>query len=130
MTDAFILDASAILSLLKGETGAEQVMAVLTRSTVSAVNLAEVIAKLAESGGSSEKITRALTLLHLDVVAFDDQQAMTCGLLRTTTKALGLSLGDRACLALAKRTGAIALTADRAWVRLSPEVGVRVQVIR
>lgn len=130
MNDEVILDSSAVLCLLNGETGASRVAAALPRASISAVNLAEVVAKLAEAGGSKAQVSAVLDTLHLAVVPFDEDQASTCGRLRTETKAHGLSLGDRACLALVHRRGAVALTADRAWSALPSKLGVRVELIR
>lgn len=130
MSEVFVLDASALLCLLKGESGAERVMAALPRAWVSAVNLSEVYAKLADAGGSEDRIARAVGGLHLRVEPFDDAQARRAGMLRPVTKGLGLSLGDRACLALAQHRGALALTTDRAWADLPEALGIAVEVIR
>lgn len=123
-----VLDASALLALLNRETGAELVAAVLPGAAVSALNLSEVVAKLAEAGMPQEAIREALQGLSLDVVPFDLEQAYEAGLLRPSTKGMGLSLGDRGCLSLALRLGLPVLTADRSWQRLS--VGAKVRVIR
>ncbi len=130
MTDSFVLDASALLCLLNGETGASRVAEVLPRSVVSAVNLSEVASKLADAGGRQHPVDLALRALHLKVVAFDEAQALIAGQLRPATRQAGLSLGDRACLALAKQRAATALTADRAWAALSSDLGVRMEMIR
>jgi ribonuclease VapC len=108
-----VLDASALLALLHDERGADRVAAVLPGAVVGAVNLSEVVAKLAERGMSASSIRTALQGLDLDVRAFDADLAYDTGELRRTTRARGLSLGDRACLALAARLGAIAVTTDR-----------------
>lgn len=130
MSEVFVLDASALLCLLKGEPGAERVMAALPRAWVSAVNLSEVYAKLADAGGAEDRIAKAVGGLHLRVEPFDDAQARRAGMLRPVTKGLGLSLGDRACLALAQHRGALALTTDRAWADLPEAAGIAVEVIR
>ncbi len=98
----------------------------ITEATVSAVNLAEVVGKLAERGGSEAAIRRALGKFSLSVVPFDEAQAYQAALLRTHGR--GLSLGDRACLALASSMDLPAYTADRAWADLN--AGVQVVVIR
>ena len=117
MSEAFVLDASALLCLLQGEDGAERVVVALPRAMISAVNLSEVYDKLAEVGGSEARIAQAIDGLHIRVIPFDDIQARAVGMLRPLTKSLGLSLGDRACLALAHQRGAAALTADRGLER-------------
>ena len=99
MADA-VLDASALFALLQDEPGSDVVAARLPGAAISAVNFSEVIAKLAEAGMQEVEIRRALAPLGLDVHAFTQEDAVAAGLLRPQTKALGLSLGDRACLAL------------------------------
>jgi ribonuclease VapC len=124
-----VLDASALLVLLKGETGADRVIEALTEgAAMSAVNFSEVIAKLNESGMPKEDIHEALDSLELDIVGFDTQKAYGSGLLRSVTKQAGLSLGDRACLALAQQLSLPVITADRVWGGVVLDVVV--QVIR
>lgn len=123
-----VLDASALLALLNGEPGAERVAEALPLAAISAINLSEVVGKLAEAGMPEEAVRDALHGLPLEVIPFDQEQAYQAGLLRASTRGAGLSLGDCGCLSLAKMLGVPALTADRSWERLS--VGARVQVIR
>lgn len=123
-----VIDASALLALLNGETGANLVAEVLPEGVISSVNLSEVIAKLSEAGMPETAINQALQPLGLKVIPFDEEQAYLAGFLRTATQNLGVSLGDRACLSLAKMLGIVALTADRAWMGLS--IGVTIKVIR
>ena len=130
MSDSFVLDASALLCLLNGENGANRVIDALPRSSISAVNISEVYAKLADTGGSEAKIAHAIGVLHLKVEPFDDEQARVAGMLRPLTKALGLSLGDRACLALARGRSASALTTDRIWTELPEVLGISVELLR
>lgn len=130
MTERFVLDALALLCLLKSELGAERVLSVLPRALVSAVNLSEVYGKLADAGGSESRVAQAIGGFHLRVEPFDDEQARRTGMLRPLTKRMGLSLGDQACLALAQHHGATALTTDRIWADLPDTIGVSVEVIR
>jgi ribonuclease VapC len=118
-----ILDASALLALLQGEPGADVVEGVLLRAVMSAVNLSEVVAKLTEHGMPPAAARAALEGLPIDVRPFDREAAYTAGELRPLTRSAGLSLGDRACLALAMRLGVTALTADRAWAALGEAAG-------
>lgn len=124
------LDASALLALLLDEPGAARVEAVLAEgAAISAVNLAEVFSKQAERGHAPEAVRERLVregLLGqvLEVFPFTEEDALEAARLRP----LGLSLGDRACLALARRLGLPALTADASWEGLA--VGVRVEVVR
>ena len=123
-----VLDASALLALLQAEPGAARVAAALPRAAVSSVNLSEVVAKLADGGLPAEAVRASLAGLDLDVRPFDEGLAYEAGELRPATRAQNLSLGDRACFALARRLGAAALTADRAWAGV--QVGVTVEVVR
>lgn len=125
MSDAgYLLDASAVLALLYDEPGADRVVAVLPEACISAVNLSEVVGKLYDRSVSERDITLNLTDLDLDVLPFDQQLAQRAGALRPFTRHLGLSLGDRACLATAEATGRIVLTADQAWSELALRIPV------
>lgn len=120
-----VLDASAILALLNDEPGAAAVAAALEDAVVSAVNLSEVVAKLLEVGLSREEADEALGGLGLEVQPFDEAAAWAAGTLRAATRRAGLSLGDRACLALARELGVPALTADAAWLKAATGADVR-----
>ena len=124
-----VYDASALLVVMFDEAGAERVLECLAQpgGAVSTVNLAEVGAKLAERGLEPDEIARELDTFGLDVVPFDAAQAVTSAALRPTTRALGLSLGDRCCLALAQVRQARVVTADSAWQSLG---GFDVLVVR
>ena len=126
--ETYILDASALLCIIHGEIGFDIVEVVLPRSKISAVNLAEVVTKLQERGLPDTYIDNNIADLKIAVVPFDASQAMQTGKLRAATKRHGLSLGDRACLALAMSEGAVALTADRAWQQV--DVGVKIKLLR
>ena len=100
MTDTIVLDSLAILALLNDEPGANKVEAVLDHAVVGAANLAEVAAKLGEKGLGKEEVEEVLAVIH-DVRPMTKEQALTAGALRMPTRSMGLSLGDRACIALA-----------------------------
>ncbi len=120
-----VLDASALLALLNREPGAERVAEALAAGAcMSAVNLSEVVAKLAEIGMTEAEIHEAIDPLGLDVAPFGAADAFATGLLRPASRAAGLSLGDRACLALGRRRGLPVLTADSAWSVLDPGAGI------
>lgn len=123
---AYVLDASALLCVMLGEPGADAIEALMPEALIGAVNLSEVVAKLQEQGVPDSLIDESLDDLGLTVIPFDADLAMRAGKLRAMTRRSGLSLGDRACLALAMTTGATALTTDRAWAGLSLDVGVQV----
>lgn len=128
MSRAVVLDSSALLCLLNGETGAERVAEALPSAVIGAVNLAEVVTKLRERGLSVEEVEDVLGGLNLDIRPLTAVQAYATGHLRVATRSLGLSLGDRACLALAAELGTCALTADREWA--NTRAGVDIEVIR
>jgi len=121
-----VLDGSALLVLLNREPGTEQVAEALPGAIISAINLAEVIGKLTEAGMPEETLREALDGLNLEVVPFDEADAYAVGSLRAPTRRAGLSLGDRACLALAAKLDRPALTTDRAWKRVRSGATVRV----
>jgi ribonuclease VapC len=123
-----VLDASALMVVLREEPGAATVEAVLDHAAISAVNLSEVQAKLVERGTAAELAWSSLIDLDLEVIDFDAAQAKVAGDLRSLTHAQGLSLGDRACLALAQVLGLPAMTADRAWAGM--EVGIEIRSVR
>ncbi len=129
MMDA-VLDASALLALLLGEPGSKGVQTVLASSAMSDVNLSEIVAYFARHGVEEREIRLVLDPLPIERHPFDGHLAYIAGLLVPATKQRGLSLGDRACLALAKQLGVKAVTADRSWLHIANAVGVEVEVIR
>jgi PIN domain nuclease of toxin-antitoxin system len=126
MTSA-VLDSSALLAVLNSEPGAEIVHPVLYDAAISAVNYAEVVTKLVERGAAPALVSKAVASLDIAIVDFDSSLAESTGALRPQTRHAGLSLADRACLALAQRERVSALTADRVWASLS--LGIDITVI-
>jgi PIN domain nuclease of toxin-antitoxin system len=110
-----VLDSSALLALLLGEPGSDRVKAVLPGALFSAVNLAEVMSKLCERGMPAGEARAAIEATGVRIVDFDIDQACLSGELRPATRSAGLSLGDRACLALARLRQGPAMTADTPW---------------
>ena len=123
-----VLDASALLAFLRNEPGAEEVAAVLKLSCISAVNLAETISKMVEYGKPLDDVAFQIERLRIPVIPFDAVHAKLVASLWKATRPVGLSLGDRACLALGLKTGLPVLTTERAWANIN--VGVSVGVIR
>ena len=123
-----VLDASALIAFLRNEPGADSVAAVLTRSCISAVNLAEVLSKMAEYGKPVDAVAYQIERLRIQVIPFESEQARIVASLWHATRAAGLSLGDRACLALGIRNQWPVMTTDRAWAKA--DVGANVEVIR
>lgn len=123
-----LLDVSALLALLNSEPGSEKVAEALeSGASMSSVNQAEVAAKLDDYGMPPDEVEEVLASLDLTIVPFTAEHAKTSGSLRRTTKAAGLSLGDRACLALAHHTEWTVITADRHWEGL---VDAKLEFIR
>lgn len=123
-----VLDSSAVLAAINGEAGAERVEDALPGGAISAANFSEVLSKLVDKGHDDGEAVAALDALPLTVLPVDAAQARRAGLLRRQTRRLGLSLGDRVCLALAVELRLPVVTADRAWAQL--DLGVEVAVVR
>ncbi len=129
-----VLDASALLAYLQDEAGAEVVeAALLARPIINAVNYAEVLTRLGDTGeepAAADRRLRDQGIIGdlLVVIPLDEADGVAIARLRARTRAHGLSLGDRTCLATALRLGRPVLTADRGWASL--DVGVTVQLIR
>lgn len=127
-----VFDTSALLAVINIETGGDRVLELLSeqrnQALVSAVNLSEAQAVLINRGTPNDEAWEMLSDLNLEVVAFDAEQARSAGILISQTKKLGLSFGDRACLALGMRERCIVITADQAWKKL--KVGVEIELIR
>ena len=124
-----VLDASALLAVLNREPGADKLTPqLLNMATSSTVNLAEVQGKLVNRGLNPQEAWEATISPIREATAFTPEHAMTAGSLIAETRALGLSLGDRACLALGLALGAPVYTADKSWKSL--RLGLRIHVIR
>ena len=125
MTKA-VLDASAILAYALDESGASAAkIAIEAGAIVSAVNHCEVVSKLADVIPDEAALDEAIGLLAYDVVDFSADLAVAAARLRPLTRSHGLSLGDRACLALAKREGLPVVTADKQWLRVDLGLDIR-----
>jgi ribonuclease VapC len=122
----WVLDASALLAFLHSEPGGEVVEELLSASAISSVNWSEVIQKALEKKTKVEGLREELESLGLAVIPFTAGLAEKTARLRAETRSFGLSLGDRACLALADDLGRLAVTTDRIWSELALRVEVRV----
>lgn len=127
-TPTCVLDASALLAFLHGEPGGGAVQPELNTALMSSVNWSEVVQKALNGGVDVTGLREDLEALGLRVLPFTAEEAELAAALWVQTKAHGLSLGDRACLALGLRARLPVLTADRTWQRLA--LGVPVRVIR
>jgi PIN domain nuclease of toxin-antitoxin system len=119
-----------VIALLKGERGASKVAGILPDAAVGVFNQAEVVSHFVHAGAPLDEVRTMLGTLPYTVIAADEALGWEAGALRAATSSAGLSLGDRFCLALAKRMNVPAVTADRAWKEIASAAGVKVQVIR
>jgi ribonuclease VapC len=128
----YVLDSSAVIAFLRGEPGAQRVgLALENTCFISAVNQIEVLTKLLDKGLTPEAAASAFMGLEIAVISLDEAQAAQAAWLRSNTRHLGLSLGDRACLVLAQHRQATLLTADRAWTALPQgTLDITVELIR
>lgn len=127
---ALVLDTSAVLALLFKELGHELVHDALRQgAAISAVNLAEAVTRLVRDGMAGDQAALAVSSLPLDLHELNEELAVQTGALYAETRRFGLSLGDRACLALARQLKMAALTGDRVWLELAPMIGVEVRLL-
>lgn len=127
---AVVLDASAVLTAILGETGGDRVFDQLDAAVVSTVNVAEVYTYAALNELPTEAIDAFFADTGIAIVSFDPVQAVAAGQLASTTRKAGLSLGDRACLTLAKVRNAEVLTADRHWQQVADATGLTITLLR
>jgi ribonuclease VapC len=122
---AIVFDSSVLIAILRQEPGSEVGEKSLNEALISTVNLAEVATYLARNSVPPETIKEALAAFPIEVLPFDREQGLIAGCFYPACKSLGLSLGDRACLALAKSKNLPVLTADKAWLKLEIDVSVK-----
>jgi len=127
---AIVLDASALLALIRDETGAAKVAGAIDGASMSAVNYAEVVSHFVQAGMPLDAVDAMLAPLPMTVVEADAALARAAGGLREITADARLSLGDRFCLALAVRERLPAWTADRRWRAISGQIDAEIVLIR
>lgn len=127
---AVVLDSSALIAWLRREPGADNVEARLADAVIGDVNFAEVIGYYARNGAKPGAARLMIAESHVGRVPTDESLAFEAGALVGITAGAGLSLGDRFCLALAKRRDCPALTADRRWLDVAELAGVKIELIR
>ena len=126
-----VIDSSVVLAYLLDEPGREAAeQAIAARCRISSVNLAEVMTRLVRDGADPATSADVLLALPLIVVDLDAELAVAAGAMIARTRPFGLSLGDRTCLALARRDRVPAVTGDRVWLQVAPVLGVEVRLIR
>jgi ribonuclease VapC len=123
-----VLDASAVLALIFGERGSDFVIEKAKGAQVSAVNFSEILTRVIDKNGDLIAVRDLLSRLELTIVPYDEELAIATALMRNKTRQYGLSLGDRACLALAQRHKSAVLTADHDWAKL--DLGIDIRLIR
>jgi ribonuclease VapC len=123
-----VLDASALLALINAEPGGDVVAAALPVASISVINLTEVVTKMIDIGIPRRDAWAEAADLVPVIVDFDAELGRRTADLRASTRSHGLSLGDRACLALAEHLQVPALTADQAWRNLA--IGIEIRLIR
>ena len=125
-----VLDTSVLLALVYREPGHDTAADALATGVISSVNLAETATVLLRRGLGSPTIDETMQPFIDRSLPTDNQQALDAGLLHAMTRWAGLSLGDRFCLALARKLGAPILSADRAWTSIADQVGLTVPLLR
>jgi len=123
-----VLDSSAVLAVIFAEPGADKVAGKTQGALLSTVNLVEVQTRLILRGSDPDFAWRGIQKLDCEICSLDEKQARIASEIIGKTKPLGLSLGDRVCLALAIQRKGKVYTTDRAWTSLS--LGVEIEVIR
>lgn len=124
----FVLDASALIALLRNEPGQDIVLQALPKSIISTVNLTEVYSKAVEFDTSIDSLIRLIEEMPIEIRPLDHFQAVVAGTFREATRQYGLSLGDRCCLGLGFVEKLPVLTTERAMAKL--DIGVEIKLIR
>jgi PIN domain nuclease of toxin-antitoxin system len=124
------LDSSAVIAVIHGEPGADRVTRHLKRGLLSTANHVEVVGMLLRQGSTPEDTRAVLAELPIRLVSLDEELAFRTGALEPATRRAGLSLGDRACLALAQRFGVPARTGGRRWLEVTGDPGIEIELIR
>jgi ribonuclease VapC len=127
-----VMDSSAILAILRGEPGCDYVQELLQSEecAISSVNMAEVGSKLIDYGLPPEELPRIARQIQIDIIDFNTDQSIQSAQIRKITRSTGLSLGDRACVALAQLMQGCVVTSDRAWLDIAEITQIKVLMIR
>lgn len=128
MKSKFVFDSSAFLALVNNEKGSNIAETYISSSYISTVNVSEIVSILSSIKVPESDYKHIIRSLVSEIIPFDEKQAYICGALREQTRSKGLSLGDRACLSLAKTLDLPAITADKVWGDLN--LGIEVIQIR
>lgn len=123
-----VLDSSAILAVLLGEPGADRVIQVLDAGLLGTVNLIETHTVMVSRGASASHAWNRILGFQCEICPLTENQARIAAELVALTRPFGVSLGDRACMALAIERNAKIYTADRIWKSIP--VGIEIELIR
>ncbi|MGI8726580.1 MAG: type II toxin-antitoxin system VapC family toxin [Solirubrobacterales bacterium] len=123
-----LLDASALLAHLFDEPGGQHVVDRIAEASVTSVNWSETLQHAIDRDVELTGLTDELESLGMSIIPFTAEHALETAQMRTPTRHLGLSLADRACLAVASEEGLPVLTADRSWAQL--DLGIEIELIR
>jgi len=123
-----VLDSSAVLAVIFNEPGGEKIVDLLQGGLLSTVSLAEIHTRLLLDGRPADFAWNRILSMGFEVCFFDDEQARLAAEMIGKTRPFGLSLGDRACLALAIQRKAKVYTTDRVWKNFA--LGIDVELIR
>lgn len=124
-----VLDSSVIIAVLRDEANIETLLPHFSDAVMSALNHSEVLQKFAQLGGPVDLAEALIGGLAVQVVPFDHELSIAAAALWEHTRPHGLSLADRACLAVAQTTGGVAVTADRAWSKVDLP-GLTIEIVR
>ena len=120
-----VMDSSAVLALLYDEPGKDIVAAHSKGGQLLSVNLSEILTRVIDKNGDPVGVRKLIARLEIEIVDFDEELAAETARLRQDTQIIGASLGDRACLALAKSRRRAVLTADKLWDKLDVAIDIR-----
>lgn len=130
MNNKIILDSSALLALIQEEPGAEVIKPLLNFSVMSTVNITETLSVLHRTNLSSQEGLALIADIITTIVPFDLEQAKSCADLHPLVKTKGLSLADRACIALGIKLQLPIYTADKIWLELKNVITADIITIR
>jgi PIN domain nuclease of toxin-antitoxin system len=129
MNNKVVLDASALLALIQNEKGADVIKPLLKRAVMSTINVAEVLTTLQRVDIFPKDAITFVADIVQEIVSFDIEQAQCVAELQPFVRHKGLSLGDRACLALGQKLQAPIYTADKIWGELQID-NITINLIR
>jgi len=123
MNSKIVFDSSALIALFAKEKGFEVIKQHLKNAIISSVNIAEVYKYCIDVQNLTEdECNDIVNISGVKIIEFDQKQALTTAQIYPKTKKYGLSLGDRACIALAIEKECSVLTCDKIWEKVHIDV--------